>query len=162
MLSAVSGTDAESVQPRIINGTPTSSWEAVGMVGDRWGYYGSGTLIAPQYVLTAGHLAYGVASTSGRFKLGGVVYTTSQVYVHPNYHRNQIGTDQANDIAIFKLSRPVAGITPSSIYRNTPKVGEMLTLVGYGAGGSGNTGSNGDYGTKRVGTTPIESFCART
>jgi secreted trypsin-like serine protease len=37
----------------------------------------------------------------------------------------------------------------------------LLTLVGYGYGGTGTTGSNGDYGTKRVGTTPIDSVSAK-
>jgi hypothetical protein len=37
----------------------------------------------------------------------------------------------------------------------------LLTLVGYGYGGTGNTGSDGIYGTKRVGTTPIDSVSAK-
>ena len=38
---------------RIINGNATSQYATVGKVGDASDYYGSGTLIAPQYVLTA-------------------------------------------------------------------------------------------------------------
>jgi hypothetical protein len=45
---------------------------------------------------------------------------------------------------------------PSPIYRGTPSVGETLTLVGYGGGRSASGGSDGSFGTKRVGTTPID------
>lgn len=146
---------------RIINGTVTSQYATVGKVGDASDYYGSGTLIAPQYVLTAGHCAEGVSDTGGRFFINGQEYKTSKVFMHPNYNVNLLGEDAANDIAIFKLDRPVAGVTPSPIYRATPTVGQLLTLVGYGYGGTGTTGSDGIYGTKRVGTTPIDSVSAK-
>ena len=146
---------------RIINGTVTNQYASVGKVGDASDYYGSGTLIAPQYVLTAGHCAEGVSDTGGRFFVNGQEYKTSKVYLHPNYNVDLLGEDAANDIAIFKLDRPVAGVTPSPIYRATPAVGQLLTLVGYGYGGTGTTGSDEIYGTKRVGTTPVDSVSAK-
>lgn len=146
---------------RIINGTVTSQYASVGKVGDASDYYGSGTLIAPQFVLTAGHCAEGVSDTGGRFFVNGQEYRTSKVYLHPNYNVDLLGEDAANDIAIFKLDRPVTGVMPSPIYRATPTVGQLLTLVGYGYGGTGTTGSDGIYGTKRVGTTPIDSVSAK-
>ena len=152
---------AERGIARIINGTVTSQYATVGKVGDASDYYGSGTLIAPQYVLTAGHCAEGVSDTGGRFFINGQEYRTSKVYLHPNYNVDLLGEEAANDIAIFKLDRPVTGVAPSPIYRATPTVGQLLTLVGFGYGGTGSTGSDGIYGTKRVGTTPIDSVSAR-
>ena len=146
---------------RIINGTVTNQYVTVGKVGDASDYYGSGTLIAPQFVLTAGHCAEGVSDTGGRFFINGQEYKTSKVFIHPNYNVSLLGEDAANDIAIFRLDRPVTGVTPSPIYRATPTVGQLLTLVGFGYGGTGTTGSDGIYGTKRVGTTPIDSVTAR-
>ena len=149
--------DTPGVAPRIINGTVTTQFPSVGKVGDATGYGCSGTLIAPQYVLTAAHCAEGVSDTGGRFMIGNLEYRTTKVYVHPNYNSNQIGSDAANDIAIFKLDRPVTNVTPTPIYRSNPAVGQMLTLVGFGYGGTGTTGSDGVYGIKRSGTTPIDS-----
>lgn len=161
LLSAAAVSASSNPALWIVNGTSTSAYPSVCMVGDTSGYYGSGTLIAPQYVLTAGHCAEGVPDTGGRVSIGGQTYTTTKVYLHPSYNGNQIGSDSANDIAIFKLDRPVTGITPSQIYRSAPAVGQLLTLVGFGGGGTGTTGTNGDFGIKRVGTTPIDQVTSK-
>ena len=166
VLSAVSVSQSGAVQlhqqselavsARIVNGTQTSDYPAVGLIGESGDHFCTGTLIAPQYVLTAGHCAEGVGNTTGTFTVGRQSYQTERVYLHPNYNRNAIGSDSANDIAIYKLSQQVVGITPMNIFRGIPQVGQLLTLVGFGGGGNGTTGTNGDFGIKRVGTTPID------
>lgn len=147
---------------QIVNGTGTSLYESVGMVGDTGGYGCSGTLIAPQYVLTAGHCAEGVGDTAGRFFVGGQEYRTTKVFLHPSYNAGRLGQDGAHDIALYKLDRPVTNVIPTPIHRTVPVVGQLLTLVGFGGGGTGTTGHTGDYGTKRVGTTPIDRVTAQT
>jgi secreted trypsin-like serine protease len=153
---SASPSSEEPISIRIVNGTPTTAYPSVGIVGDNTGGFCTGTLIAPQFVLTAGHCAVGIPNTAGRFQLGSASYATSQVIVHPNYNDAAIGSDNANDIAIYKLASPVSNIAPSPIYRGTPQVGELLTIVGFGAGGRGDTGHDGSFGTKRVGTTTID------
>jgi hypothetical protein len=149
--------DASDRIARIVDGQNTSDFPAVGMVGDLSGGYGSGTLISPIHVLTAGHCAVdgngnAMADTSGTFEVNGRVYQTERVFLHPDYDDWTL----ANDIAIFQLSEPVTGVSPEMINRLVPVIGQNLTIVGFGGGGTGSTGHTGDYGTKRVGETVIE------
>ncbi len=125
----------------------------------------SGTLISPTFVLTAAHCAYHNSSgqplgdIDGTFEVGGKSYATPKVTVHPNYAGGgSLGNEASHDIALFELSQAVTGITPSPIFTGTPHVGDVLTLVGFGQGGTGDTGGLSDFGTKRMGTTPIDGI----
>ncbi len=140
----------------IINGTATALFPMVGIIGDSLGNSGTGTLIGDKFVLTAAHLAEDVRQTSGRFTVGGQTYHTSKIYLHPGYEPSRLGDDGADDIAIYELSEPVKNIEPLPLFQGTPHVGDVLTLIGFGAGGTGTSGSTGDFGTKRIGSTPID------
>lgn len=144
------------VIPRIINGAETADFPSVGIVGDRDGGYGTGTLIAPDWVLTAAHTSDTLTNTSGRFTIGGVTYETEFVVMHARWNRELLGKDGANDIALWKLSQPVVGIEPSPLYTGSLRLNQTLTLVGYGYGGDAENGETGEFGTKRIGTTPID------
>lgn len=146
---------------RIINGSVTATYPAVGLIGADGQDYGSGVLIASQYVLTAGHCAEGVADNAGQFTVGDKTYHTEKIYLHPNYNGDVLGSDIANDIAIFRLDEPVTGIAPLPISRVAPRVGQALTLVGFGGGGTGATGGDGGFGTKRIGVTPIDRVTSK-
>jgi hypothetical protein len=151
-------------EKRIVDGTEVDPlndpYPSVGLIGDLDRYFCSGTLIAPTYVLTAAHCVAGanikLPDDQGRFEVGSEVYGTTRVEVHPLY--NDFDFSAGYDIAIFELDRPVVGITPSPLYRLTPTVGQELTLVGFGAGGTGEDGHDGTFGTKRFGTTPIDGI----
>lgn len=139
-------------ESRVVGGTPTDQFRSVGIIGDRFGGFCSGTLITPRDVATAAHCAVGINNSDGRFSVEGMTYETTSIHVHPSYNDFTLN----NDIAVFRLSRPITNIDPSPIFRGTPRVGQILTLVGYGAGGTGASGHTGDFGTKRVGLTPID------
>ncbi|MDA0283477.1 MAG: trypsin-like serine protease [Planctomycetota bacterium] len=142
---------------RIINGTATQLFESVGIVGDASGSNGTGTLIAPQYVLTSAQNVDGLAATGARFSVGMQTYSSVAISIHPNYDPLQLGTNAANDIAIVRLDRDVTGVAPSPLFRNAPVVNDQLTIVGFGAGGDGMTGEDGTFGTKRSGITAVDT-----
>ncbi len=138
---------------KIVNGTPTSDFPEVGVVNGQC----SGTLIGSRHVLTAGHCTVGVGESNGTFRVNGTTYQTTQQIEHPQMNLGQLGTDSANDISVMVLDSDVTDVEPAPISRDTPNVGDLLTLVGFGAGGTGNAGHDGSFGTKRVGTTPIDN-----
>lgn len=151
---------------RIIDGTraPASTYPTVAKITDATGILASGTLIAPQYVLTAGHVVtdgfgnISMGDTAGRVTIGGTTYNTIKIYLHPTYQDNAEAENEY-DAAILKLETPVTGITPSPLYRRTPTVGTTLTIVGYGLEGTGATGegsSSPPDGWLSYGTTPLD------
>ena len=110
-------------------------------------FLGSGTLIASEYVLTAGHMM----RDGLRFTLDGITFYDadgSNYWQHPT-----------EDIGIFRLSMPVVGVTPAMLYE--PSLGSELgldgTMVGFGYTGTGLTGEIvGTAGVKRAGQNTID------
>ncbi|MGZ0167860.1 MAG: hypothetical protein ACKVII_28410, partial [Planctomycetales bacterium] len=151
-LQALSGTETAN----IINGAATAVFESVGIVGDATAGTSSGTLIAPTFVLTSAQNVTGFAATDARFTLGTETFSSIAISIHPNFDATQLGTDAANDLAIIELDRPATGVAPSQLFRSTPAVNDLLTIVGFGAGGDGTSGEDMTFGTKQSGTTPVD------
>ena len=141
--------------PRILQGVETDEFESVGIVGSQFfGGFCSGTLISDSHVLTAAHCAEVIEGpTAGTFEVFGQVYESIDVFIHPDYNPRTL----ANDIAIIQLGEPVIEALPSQIFRGRPLVGDLLLIVGFGGTGTAEGGSDGTFGTKRVGTTTIDS-----
>ena len=151
-LQALSGTETAN----IINGTDTVLFESVGIVGDVTTGTSTGTLIATNFVLTSAQNVTGFAATDARFTLGTETFSSVAISIHPNFDATQLGTDAANDLAIIELDRAVTSVVPSQLYRNAPVVNDLLTIIGFGAGGDGTSGEDMTFGTKRSGTTPVD------
>lgn len=162
---------ADTAGSRIINPTnvPQSQFPTVGEVGDSTDptFFGcTGTLISPTHVLTAGHCltnnkgALSVGQTGGRFRLNGVIYNTVHIFVHPAWKGGNNGVQEGEfDAIVMELDKAVPNVTPSPIYRQTPTVGQLLTLAGYGEQGTGTKGDDGSLppsGTIGFGTTPLD------
>lgn len=143
-IAEVAAGDQERVL-RIVNGTRTDDYQAVGIVNGQC----SGTLIASNAVLTAAHCVDDGTSRQ-TFEVEGQTFSTSEVFVHEGYQTNNI------DLAVMILNGNVAGVDPVDINRETPQVGQVLTLVGFGATGTAQGGHDGSFGVKHVGQTPID------
>lgn len=103
------------------------------------GRAGDGTLIAPQWILSAAHVVNGLQrrGQSIAARCGETDYAVEKVFVNPQW--TQMG---AHDIALLKLSKPVAGITPAAIYLKSDEENQMATIVGHG---DTRTGKGGEW-----------------
>lgn len=124
-----------------------AQFAAVGKVGGA-----SGVLIAPNWVLTAGHVA------PANFTVGGQTYSVAESIKHPQFLANGNDINYGFDIALIRLSANVVGVAPIPIYQGTNELGATISMVGYGATGVGSTGIAANPGTLRGGTNAVDGF----
>lgn len=98
----------------------------------------SGALIAPSFVLTAGHCFHDV----NRVRVSGpplyattVTVGTVDLSADPGETRDVIDVWQSpvNDIALVKLDTPITDIAPLAVSPVAPRLGEQLEMAGWGA-----------------------------
>jgi secreted trypsin-like serine protease len=121
----------------------------------------SGTLVASQWVLTAGHCVYGDKKwiDRGTFNLGETSYQVDRnnVFSTKGWTSREELTE-GYDIGLFKLTSSVTGIDPAILYTGTEEVGERGIYVGFGNLGTGTTGAKtkNDSGIKIAGENNID------
>lgn len=125
----------------MLDGVPESSYTAratqFAASGQFVGTPGSGTLIAPNWVLTVGHLGN---PTGFQFGGTGTVHAVTQFIRHPTFIANGSNLIFGFDIALAQLATPVTNVTPATIYRGSSELGQTATITGFGVGGFGSTG----------------------
>jgi uncharacterized protein (TIGR03382 family) len=130
LVACSSNEDASSASQPIIGGTTDGGDPSVVLVGGG-GVWCTGTLIAPNVVLTAAHCI----SAKNNFvyfgpqylgDAGGTVIGVAQSYQHPDY-----ATNKSVDIGIVVLSSSSA-VTPSAFASTAPTVSENVHVVGFG------------------------------
>jgi hypothetical protein len=122
-------------------------------------YKGTGVLVAQDWVLTAAHNWDTAAVTGLSFSWNGrtVPAQPGAWYQHSGWLSNPgVGTNQGWDLALFRLSEPLTGASPASIYGGSVSPGMQITFLGAGLKGiAGSTQSN-TAGTLFAGTNTID------
>jgi len=136
--AAPSSEDDADLPVAIVGGerSEPSAWPAVVALFDDEGAFScTGTLIAPDLVLSAGHCGTGIEAIHvGSSDLAadlGDIYGITETWVHPDYYTTY-------DVALYRLDAEVPGVEPLPILRDC-LVQDYLDdgvdglIVGYGA-----------------------------
>lgn len=109
-----------------------------------------GTLIAPNWIVTAAHGLNSVDANQ-TISILDSLYQISQIITHPSFEGFE------HDIALIKLDKKIIGVEPIPLYRDTNELGKLITIMGRGGSGTGQTGPL-QYDSKfRLATNKIDS-----
>jgi len=111
---------------------------------------GEGTLIAPNWVLTAAHV--GTEIKNGHtVTVGSDSAVVDSVILHPDWEDGG-----AHDLALLRLRKPISTALPVKLYRGGDELDREVILVGYGDYGTGLTGPKGNDRRVRGATNRID------
>ena len=165
--NAAAVSDGAGDDSAIQGGHADAKDEAVGLVWFEGGGFCTGTLIAPDLVLTAGHC---VEHKVEGFYLGSGPAGQASVGAGapPNMERHAVADQAAYpgfagvwscpastfDLGLLKLSKAITKVTPRHVAKSAPAVGTVCSAVGYG---EHSDGAQTTYEQKRRATETVTS-----
>ncbi len=136
-------------------------------------FWGSATLIHPEWLLTGAHIVDGTdfaggGITSMKFEVGDsqlfpdLTVTADQWIPNPGWTTFQGNLNLGFDIGLVHLSTPITTIQPAKLYEGRDEKTQIATFVGYGRTGTGLTGSITPSVVRRAGNQVIDNFGGET
>ncbi|ANM30063.1 hypothetical protein ABI59_11495 [Acidobacteria bacterium Mor1] len=116
---------------------------------------GEGVLVAPQWVLTAAHVATGASQKRLAVDFAGTRYKVVEVKAVDDHRPGD------RDLALMRLEKPVAGVEPLAISYDPLAVGTDVWLAGRGDYGDGEKGVVGNDGKFRMATNRVSALGER-
>ncbi|MDH3216080.1 MAG: trypsin-like serine protease [Candidatus Krumholzibacteria bacterium] len=112
---------------------------------------GAGVLVAPRFILTAAHVARGIAEHDQGVLIAGRAIPVERIFSYPGWDG-----PGPHDIALLRLASRVDDVPPVKLYRGSDEEGRVVILVGSGDTGTGETGPQKLDHKKRAATNRIE------
>lgn len=136
-----------------------SAYASVGRVDgttSAYSFLASGTLIAPDWVLTAAHVVKG--ATSLDFTIGDTTYAATSWVANSKFQSGNLGAGY--DIGLIHLGSAVSDVPPAKLYTGSAELGRTGTSVGYGMTGTGLSGYVVNWSNiqKRAGENTVDAF----
>jgi Trypsin len=157
----MAGAPPDTPLARVDANRPESPWSGVVSVVVAGAPY-SGVALSPLHVLTAGHVAAGRAPSVVQVSVNAaatpITLQAASVAGYPGF------AFPYDDLAIVTLAQPLPATTPfHPVVDTPPTLGELVTLVGYGASGQGGSGPsvNGSAAVKRIGRNALDQLTDR-
>lgn len=114
---------------------------------------GSGVVIKPNWVLTAGHVVKGAALAVAK-KDDKTEIVLEKILVHPDFTDNRFGV---GDLALCYSPTDFDLEFYTPLYTDIDEVGKGITISGYGAHGTFHTGATQSDYSKRAGQNRIDA-----
>ena len=102
-----------------------------------------GTLIRPQWVLTAAHTTFCLFPDSW-IDINQRLRQVKRIYVHPDHK-----TGVSHDVALIELAEAATEVVPARLYPDDDEVGQHIWFIGAGGTGHGNDGVTKDLVANR-------------